>query len=510
MKAAGFDVGTTGLKGMIVDQAGAILAETTIPYQPSSPRPGWSEQDPEDWWRAFQACARALAGQAGTPDAIGLSGQMHGSVFLDHDGRSISPAILWNDQRTSAECDEIWNRTDGQVVEWTLNEPRTAFTASKILWLCNNHPSKFERLASVLLPKDFIRYRLSGELISDVTDASGTNLLDVRARRWSEPMLKSLGIDHGLMPALAESAALAGTTHAPGADAAGLAPGTPIVGGGADQACAAIGNGIVRAGALSITLGTSGVVYAQLPAIVTDPTGAFHTFCHAVPETWMVMAGVLSAGGSFQWYRDTVGAADAERSIAAGRSAFEGIVEEAERVGPGSGGLVFLPYLTGERSPHNDPRARGAWLGLTSRHGRAHMARAVVEGVCFALRDLVETVEKIGVEITEIRIAGGGARGAIWLQTLSDVIERPVAATTTPDASAYGAAILAMSHALGSPVASIADAWVKVERPVEPDLKAARIYDEVYAVFRSLYPANREAMHRLSAIDLMTAEEKVA
>lgn len=501
MLAAGFDVGTTGLKGLIVDAQGTILAESLIPYAPDAPRPGWSEQAPEDWWSAFCDCARDLLRQAGPPNVIGLSGQMHGSVFLGADDRPLAPAILWNDQRTEAECAEILTRTGGRVTEWTLNAPRTAFTASKILWLRNHRPEIHAQLASVLLPKDFLRLRMSGERISDVTDASGTNLLDVRNRRWSQPMLEATGIDPGLLPELVESVEPAGQVSADVAAATGLRRGTVIVGGGADQACAAIGNGIVAPGALSITLGTSGVVYVQLPKIAVDGTGAFHTFCHAVPGTWMAMAGVLSAGGAFQWYRDTIGASDA-----ANGAGFAGIVAPLSLVPAGSGGLVFLPYLTGERAPHNDPRARGAYIGLTARHGRGHMARAVIEGVCFALRDLVETLEKMGVAITELRVAGGGARGVIWLQILASVLGRPVRVTTTPDASAYGAAIMAMAHQAARPVAELAQAWVRPGTPVDPLARDVAIYDEVHAVFRRLYAANREAMHALFDIDARTAE----
>lgn len=501
MRVTGFDVGTSGLKGVVIDEAGAIVAEHTASYEPSSPRPGWSEQDPETWWAAFLECSRRLVDSAGPPQAIGLSGQMHGSVFLGADDRSVSPAILWNDQRTAAECEQIWSLTDRKVVDWTLNEPRTAFTASKMLWLRNARPDRFEATRTVLLPKDFIRFRLSGERLSDVTDASGTNLLDVARRDWSSPMLQALGFDRSLLPDLVESAEPAGAVLGTVVEATGLRAGTTIVGGGADQACAAIGNGIVRTGALSVTLGTSGVVYAQLSEIALDRTGAFHTFCHSVPGTWMMMAGVLSAAGSFEWYRRTVGAADADHSIAAGGGAFDGIVRAINEVEPGSGGLIFLPYLTGERAPHNDPFARGAWFGLTRRHGRPHMARAVIEGVCFAIRDLVEIVEAMGIEIAEVRVAGGAARGRVWLEILASVLGRPVRATTTPDASAYGAALLALAQATGASVAEVSGSLVTVGPLVEPDPSANAIYQDMHAVYRALYPATRSAMHALSAID---------
>ncbi|GGA48297.1 xylulokinase [Pelagibacterium lentulum] len=503
MKVAGFDVGTTGLKGVIVDSDGSIVAETTIPYAPSVPRPGWSQQDPEVWWAAFIACAAALVQKAGAPDAIGLSGQMHGSVFLDAAAKSISPAILWNDQRTEAECAQLIEMTGNKAVDWTLNEPRTAFTAAKILWLRNNYPEIYARLHSVLLPKDFLRFRMSGERLSDVTDSSGTNLLDVRNREWSQPMLTATGIERSLLPDLVESVDRAGAVTRIVAERTGLNAGTPIVGGGADQACAAIGNGIVESGTLSITIGTSGVVYVQLPEIALDRTGAFHTFCHAVPGTFMAMAGVLAAGGSFQWYHDTIGASDAEKG------GFSGIVQSLDTLPPGAGGLVFLPYLTGERSPHNDPRARGAFIGLSNRHTRAHMARAVIEGVCFALRDLVEIIEGMNVSVSGVRVAGGGARGRIWLTTLASVLGRPVMATETPDASAFGAAMLAMSHRTDIAIGDLATSWVKTAPPVEPEMTAQAIYQDLYQVFRSLYPANRSAMHALFEIDSRTSQDVV-
>jgi xylulokinase len=508
--AIGLDVGTTGLKGLLVAYDGRIVAEATAPYAPDTPQPGWSQQEPDVWWEAAQAVCRKLAPH-GVPAALGLSGQMHGSVFLDAAGQSVSPAILWNDQRTAAECDEITRRTEGRIVEWTLNPPRTAFTVSKMLWLRNHDPVAWRATATVLLPKDHVRFRLTGTRITDVTDASGTNLLDVRARQWSAPTLHALGIDPALLPDLVEALDEAGRVTAEAARLTALPEGLVVVGGGADQAAAAIGNGVAEPGILSITLGTSGVVYAQLPAVRLDPSGAFHTFCHAVPGTWQMMAGVLSAAGSLQWWRETGGATDADAAEHAGASGFGAIMEAASSVPPGAGGLVFLPYLTGERSPHNDPEARGAFIGLTRRTTRAHMARAVMEGVAFALRDLVEIIGEVGVPVREIRVAGGGTRGGLWLSILASVLGRPVVATTTPDASAYGAAMLAMCNASGTPIDELARAWVQPGTPVLPDPAARNIYDMTYAVFRSLYPATRDAAHRLGAIERLTyAQEDAA
>jgi xylulokinase len=502
----GLDVGTSGLKALVVGAEGEVVAEATAPYAPRSPRPGWSEQNPEDWWRAVGSVCAMLGPVVGDVGAIGLSGQMHGSVFLDGAGTHVGPAILWNDQRTAAECDEIERRTDRRIRDWTLNPPRTAFTASKILWLRNHEPDAFARTRSVLLPKDFVRFRLSGDEATEVTDASGTNLLDVRNRIWSTETLAALEIDPSLLPRVVESVEVTGCVSA-GAGAGLLRPGTPIVGGGADQASAAIGNGICEPGVLSITIGTSGVVYAQIDQIVVDPTEAFHTFCHAIPGTWMMMASVLSAAGSFQWYRDTAGAADADAAEAAGRSGFDVLMEGVSATPAGSAGLIFLPYLTGERSPHNDPDARGAWIGLNRRHDRRHLARAVIEGVCFALRDLVDGLAGLGAPVREIRVAGGGAKSALWLQIFASVLGRPVRATTTADASAYGAAMLAAAGASGEPIDALARHWVRAGPLVEPIARDAAIYEDVHAVYRTLYGANRDAMHRLSNLDRATADE---
>lgn len=495
--AVGFDIGTSGLKGVVVDEAGRTIAAATHPWRIDSPRPGWFEQDPDVWWTALAAVARQLLSRAPPPDIIGLTGQMHGPVFLDADGAVLPPTMLWNDQRTEAECAEIARLTGERVVEWTLNPPRTAFTSTKILWIRRHRPDVYERTSAVLLPKDFIRFRLSGERATDVTDASGTGLFDVRARAWSPPTIAALGVQPQWLPPVFESAATAGRVDQDGAAATGLRAGTPIVAGAADQAAALLGIGIVSSGMLAINIGTSGVVLAQLDGPVTEPRGVFHTFCHAMPEAWQLMAGVQSAGGSFQWYCDVVGAPETSAARVAGVDPHEAVCRAAEDAPPGAEGLVFLPYLTGERSPHNDPRARGCWLGLSRRHERRHLARAVVEGVCFALRDLVDVAVDVGCATGEIRVAGGGARSALWLHVLADVLGRPVRPVTRSDASARGAAALAMQALTGENVASIASAWARCGEEIAPEPSNVALYESRYRIFRDLYPATQTLMHRL-------------
>jgi xylulokinase len=498
----GLDIGTSSLKGLLVDERGTVRATAEQNYPLHIPRPGWSEQNPADWWAATQVVSRQLVAAlpaGGEIAAVGLSGQMHGSVFMDANEQVLYPAILWNDQRTEAECALIEELTAGRVTEWTLNPPRTAFTATKILWFRQHYPALYEHVAHVLLPKDYIRHQLTREFATEVTDASGTNLLDVRERQWSAQMLDALDIPVAWLGHVVESQAVTGVVTRAAAQLTDIPAGTPVVGGGADQAAAAIGSGVSRQGVASLTIGTSGVVYAQLgDNIIVDPTGSFHTFCHTVPYTWMMMAGVLSAGGSLRWYRDVVGEQEALLAAQQGQNAYDRIAVGIAEVPPGAEGLIFLPYLTGERAPHADPKARGAWVGLTIRHDRRHLARAVMEGVSFALRDLVERLCELNVSISEIRVAGGGARSSVWLGILASVLNAPLRICTTPDSSAYGASMLGMAQALGENVAVLSAEWAQTSGEVKPDAAAAEQYSLYYAVYRMLYPATKPAVHALA------------
>jgi xylulokinase len=495
----GLDLGTTGLKAVAVDILdGTVLASPTAHYSVSIPFGGYSEQSPEDWRSALKEVCSVVRQElpAGSQIiGIGLSGQMHGSVLYDKDGTTLGPVILWNDQRTEAECEEIVRLTDGRVLEWTWNEPRTAFTASKLLWIRKHQPETFARILHVTLPKDYLRFLLTGTYATDVTDASGTNLLDVAARSWSQDLLNALSIDPAILPEVFESPEITGTVTKIAAAEFGLPTGIPVVAGGADQASAAIGNGIVRPGQVSMTIGTSGVVYTQTNGPILDHDGIFHTFCHSVPDSFQLMAGVLSAAGSLSWMRETLlPGIDEARG-------FETLFDAAEKAPAGARGLLFLPYLTGERSPHNDPAARGTWFGLAVHHELGHLARAVLEGVGFALVDLVLQLGRLGSAPNQIRVAGGGARSGLWRQIIADIAGDPVYPVAIADASAYGAAIIAASGVDRIPIETICDEWVKLSPPEVPNAVRHEHYKELHSVYRELYVASADQMHALSRLD---------
>jgi xylulokinase len=465
----GLDVGTTGVKAISVAPDGRVVSVAERGYPLSTPRAGWSEQDPEDWWRAAEA---ALADLGPLEIAgIGLSGQMHGLVALDDRDRVLRPAILWNDQRTGAECAEIEERIGlERLIELTGNRALAGFTAPKLLWLRRHEPDVYARIARVLLPKDYVRLRLTGEWAMDVADASGTLLLDVARRRWSDEVLDALEVPRAWLPPLLESPDVSGRT----------AGGIPVAAGAGDCAAAALGVGIDRVGPLSIVLGTSGVVFAALPAYAADPQARVHAFCHAVPGTWHAMGVMLSAAGSLQWLRD----------VAAPGAAFGKLVAEAESWGPGADGLLFVPYLSGERTPHADPDARGAFVGLELRHDRGALVRAVLEGVAFGLRDSLELLRDLGVAAAAARVSGGGARSGLWRRIVASVLGLPVETTSAEEGSAYGAALLGgVAGGVFADVQHAVARCVRVHDAVEPDPGWAAVYDELYPRYRALYPA---------------------
>jgi xylulokinase len=501
----GIDVGTSGTKTLVCREDGTILSAATAEHPAYYPRPGWSEQEPEDWWQSTLASTRSALAKAGVAGSavkgIGLSGQMHGSVFLDKDGKVLRRALLWNDQRTAEECAEIEDRAGGrkQLIQLVSNPAFTGFTAPKILWLRKHEPHLYERVCQVLLPKDYIRYRLTREYATEVSDASGTLLLDVKARNWCTPLLDKLAIDPSCLPQCYESQEVSGRLSAAAAKELGLERGVSVVGGGGDQAAGAVGNGIVRPGIVSATLGTSGVVFAHSEKPETHPEGRVHTMCHAVKGAWHMMGVVLSAGGSLQWFRNHLAAAEVELARQRGVDPYELILAQAASVAPGTEGLRFLPYLTGERHPHSDPSARGAWIGLTVRHGWKEMARAVVEGITFAMRDCLTVMRQMGVSPTQIRLSGGGARSAFWRQLQADVYGQRVATINASEGPAYGVALLAMVGT--GAYASVSEACAATIREVEsrePDDAARREYDRIYPHYQRLYGVLKDTFRELA------------
>ena len=488
----GLDIGTGGARAVAVEESGGILAEATSSYPLTSPRPGWTEQDPEEWWRAArEVLGRVAAEVGGEVRGIGLTGQMHGSVFLDAGERPIRPALLWNDQRTARQCAEISGLVGAErLIAIAGNPALTGFQAPKILWLREEEPQNYRRVASVLLPKDYIRLRLTGERATDASDAAGTLLLDVGRREWSEEILSRLEIPRGWLPRVYEGPEATGALRGGVASELGLPAGIPVAAGGGDNAAAAVGVGVVREGILSSSVGTSGVLFAHTDAFSPDPSGRVHAFCHALPGAYHLMGVTLSAGGSLAWWRSTL------------EKDYEVLVEEAAQVPPGAEGLLFLPYLTGERTPHLDPAARGAFIGLTARHTAAHMSRAVMEGVVFSLRESLEILRSLGVPVEEVRATGGGARSPLWRQLQADIYNTPIRRTTADEGPAYGAALLGgvAAGAYRDVQEAVASCVRLREELTEPDERRSKAYEEHYAVYRSLYAANREVMHRLSEL----------
>ena len=469
--AVGLDVGTTGVKGVAVSATGDIIGRAQETYALSTPYPGWSEQDPELWWDATQS----VLGRLDTDDftGIGLSGQMHGLVALDADDAVLRPAILWNDQRTARQCSEIEDRLGlEKLIHFTGNRALTGFTAPKLLWLRASEPKTYARIAHILLPKDYVRLRLTNEHATDVADASGTLLFDVGHRRWSEDVIAALDIEQAWLPPAFESPEISGRTP----------EGIPVAAGAGDQAAGALGVGIDRPGTLSIALGTSGVVFAALPEYAADHHARVHVFCHAVPGSWHAMGVMLSAAGSLQWFRDT---------LATGAD-FASLVSEAEAWEPGAGGVTFLPYLTGERTPHADPDARAAFGGLALHHDRGALVRSVLEGVAYGLRDSLELLRALGVTAERARVSGGGTQSRTWLQIIASVLSLPLEVATAQEGAAYGAALLGGIAAgmFADPAAAI-ETCVSVRETIDPVDEWQARYDEGYAEFRAIYPALR-------------------
>ena len=493
----GIDVGTGGTRALLVDAEGHVRAGFTAPHEDiHMERPLWAEQRPENWWDAARQAIRGVLADAGVAGSavhgIGLSGQMHGLVIQDAGGAVIRPALIWCDQRSQPQVDAI-NLAVGRenILKFIANPVLTGFTLPKLLWVRDHEPRAFERVRHLLLPKDYLRFQLTGDYASEVSDASGTALFDVVQRRWSYDMMDRLGLDREILPACYESSEVTGKVSAAAAAATGLAAGTPVVGGGGDQASSAVGNGIVEEGIVSCTLGTSGVVFAHMEKVAYDPAGRVHTFCHAVRGKWHVMGVTQGAGLSLQWFRN---------QFAPGAE-YDTLTAEAASAQAGAQGLFWLPYLMGERTPHLDATARGGWIGLTASHKRADLVRALIEGVSYSQRDCLDIIEALGVAVRSVRASGGGARSPFWRQLLADIMNKPVVTLATQEGSAYGAALLALAGTgeYGS-VPEACRAAIREVDQVAPRPAEAAFYARSHAIYRSLYPALKPAYAQIASL----------
>lgn len=495
----GIDVGTTGVKLLLIDLSGKVKGSITEGYPLFTPRPGWAEQNPSDWWAATLKGIKNLFENTGIDGSeiksIGITGQMHGSVFLDRKGEVVHPAILWCDQRTAKECEDIVERVgEERVFEITCNPVLTGFQAPKIIWLKKNHPDVYRYVSKVLLPKDYIRFCLTGEFATDVADASGTSLFDVRKRKWSEEILKVLDVPASFLPECFESPEITGTITEEVARLTGIMGGTPVVAGAGDQAAGGVGSGIVEEGAISVSVGTSGVVFAHLEDIFVDPKGRLHTFCHAVPGKWHIMGVMLSAGGSLRWLRDT---------FFGGETSYKVMTDMAENIPVGSEGLVFLPYLTGERCPYPDPDARGVFFGISLKHTKGHFVRAVMEGVSFGLKDSIRIMKDIGVPLGKrFRITGGGAKSNLWCSIMADVFGEETVRLNVEEGPSFGAAILAGVGAGVYPdVRSACKNMIREDENVfRPVKENAVIYEKYYHLYSKLYKNIEELFDILAEI----------
>jgi xylulokinase len=498
----GVDISTTGAKAILLDERGTVIQSATIPLRVNTPHPLWSEQNPEEWWQGAVAAIRMVLQQAGLPGsriaAVGLTGQMHGLVLLDNAGQVLRPAILWNDQRTAAQCETIRARLGKErLIQITGNDALTGFTAPKVLWVQEHEPENYTRARHLLLPKDTIRFRLTGEFAMDKADGSGTLLFDLKNRNWSGEILDALEIPEGWMPPTFEGPEITGRISAAAATDTGLAVGTPVVAGAGDQAAQAVGVGAIQPGIVALTLGTSGVIFVSTEKPLVEPEGRLHAFCHALPNHWHLMGVMLSAAGSLQWYRTQL----------APEMSYDALLAEAEAAPAGSEGLIFLPYLSGERTPYPDPLARGAWVGITVRQSRGHLTRALLEGVAFGLKDCLGLLQQVGVGLdsflsraTPVRISGGGARSALWRQILASILNAELVTVNTTEGAAYGAALLAgVGAGWWRDVPEACQATIRITGQTSPDPGQVSVYQDLYRTFRALYPALKPTFHAIGA-----------
>jgi len=500
----GIDIATSGVKTIIIDPDGTIIGDGFQTYPTSTPNPGWVEQDPHDWWRCTAASIRdALTTANVDPEdiaGIGLSGQMHGATFIDADGAPLRPCLIWADTRTGPQCakiEEIFGHEG--IVNLTCNPALASFTATKIMWVQEHQPEVFAATHKILLPKDYIRYKLTGVYATELSDASGTSLLDVRNRRWSVEVLKGLSIPESMMPDVYESSFASGTISAAAATETGLAAGTPVVGGAGDVAAAAVGGGATRSGIITIIMGSGGVVFAATDGVVMDKANAMQTCCHAVEDMWHVMGVMLSCSFSLRYFKETFGDVETAAADQAGTNVYQLLDQQAATVPVGSEGLIFLPYLNGERTPHRDPYARGAFVGITLRHGKPHYVRSVMEGVAYGLRDAVEIVGELGIDVKQVRAVGGGASSPLWRQILADVFNCQIATINVTEASALGVAIVAgAGTGVYDSIQTGCDRTISLTSTTDPIAANVDVYEGYYKRFRALYPALKDQFRSLS------------
>lgn len=503
MNFIGIDVGTSSVKALLVDESGVVIKKATPEYDFSTPKSLWAEANPSDWWEATQNAIKTLLGNMDSSQigGIGLTGQMHGMVVLDKGGNVLRPCIMWNDQRSHVECNEITNRIGREkILEITGNPVLPGFTAPKILWTQKNEPEVFSAIKKILLPKDYIRFKLTGEFFSDVSDASGTSLLDIEKRIWAKEIFQAMEWPLSWMPEVTESIEASSKISQEAAQLTGLQAGTPVVAGGGDCAAQAVGSGIVEEGKISVTLGTSGVVFAQSDSYKVEPNGKLHAFCHAVPGKWHLMGVMLSAAGSFQWYKNEFGQDEQRIEDEGGPNAYELLTDGASEIKAGSEGLFFLPYLSGERTPHPDPYAKGCFIGMSLRHTKKHLTRSVLEGVSYGLNDSLSLMKGLGINPNETILTGGGAQSVLWKQMLADIFSTECSLVNAVEGAAYGAAILA-SVGVGrySSVPEACNSWIQKTESIKPGSEQD-IYRKYYPVFQSLYPSLKVQFSEISKI----------
>ncbi len=503
----GMDIGTSSTRAIIIDQNGKLIASASSDYPLITPKPGWAEQNPQDWWDAsIKVIKKVLQDSKVDPKdiaGIGPSGQMHGSVFIDKNGDVIRPAILWCDQRTQPQCDEIYNTFGYEgYIKLSFNKALTGFTAPKILWLRENEPQNYEKIYKVILPKDYIRFRLSGVFATEVSDASGTGLLDIKKRNWSDEIIEGLKIKKDILPECFESYEVTAKVSKEAASLTGLIEGTPIVGGAGDQPGGAVGSGIVKPGLISDYIGTSGVVFCYCDEPVYDSEGRLHSFCHAVPGKWFLMGVTLSAAGSLKWYNDCFGPSEAIKKKYPDMKKYKLLDKQAENVSCGSDGLIFLPYLTGERTPHADPHARGVFFGISYVHGQDHFVRAILEGVAFSQYDCLRLMQQVGVKSDKVILFGGGAASHIWKQIIADVFGLKIATLNVEEGPSYGGALLAgVGCGIYSSVQEATDKIIKEKEEILPNEENFKKYSKIYEIYRSIYKDLKDDFAKLALLN---------